>query len=512
MHKIFKKITTYWPIALLLLATFLLRIYKIEELFYFSYDEEVPALVGRKLILFGDLSLLGGVTPFGFHLAPYFYWFLAILLYFGKLSPIIWGYAGAFFAMLTTLMMYAVGANFFNKKVGFLAAGLWTFSYVANLSDRHLWALYWGPLVSLGTIYCLNKIVNGNHKFTLLLALILSFAIHADPSNLVFFALSIIILASNKIRFRKSTFLALLIVLLSFLPVVVFDLTHNFSNIKPALNYFKAAKHAANNSQNLYNNSIIFPKTFARLIYPFGNEDVSKNYSYCKNYILERYSRIPSVFIVFTSILLFAFLITSLKKPLRFKLVSMVVILYFTGIQLFGTVVKSDIFEHYLSGLLPVFLLILAYYLSKLPKKIWLAVLAIFMVLNLQKLITAKNSLGLIHKKEAITYAMQQIGPRDFSLDSLSTCWKYEGYRYLFTVFGREPVKSYVDPNLSHLYGPTLVAKQHPKTVVSFVAHDFMPETFDFYQRYNLLKKHQVSNATFGRIEVITVDNSSGWF
>ena len=128
MDKVVSQINKYWLIILLLLLTFLLRIYKIEDLFYFSYDEEIPAFIGRKLLLFGDISLLGGVAPFGFHLAPYFYWFLTLLLFLGKLNPVIWGYAGAVIATVTTLMMFLVGKEFFGKKVGFLAASFWTFS------------------------------------------------------------------------------------------------------------------------------------------------------------------------------------------------------------------------------------------------------------------------------------------------------------------------------------------------------------------------------------------------
>ena len=112
----------------------------------------------------------------------------------------------------------------------------------------------------------------------------------------------------------------------------------------------------------------------------------------------------------------------------------------------------------------------------------------------------------------AIKYTMQESGDRDFSLDSLSTCWKFNGYRYLFAVFGREPVKSYVDPNFAYLYGTTPVAEKHPETVVAFIVHDFAPETDDFYARYALLKSHEVKSAIFGNIEVIIMDNSSGWF
>ena len=178
-----QKILKFWSILLLIFLTFLLRIYKLEELFYFSFDEEVPAFVGRKLIEFGDISFLGGVTPFGFHLAPYFYWFLAFLLFIGKLNPIIWGYAGATIASLTTFMMYFVGKEFFGKRVGFLAASFWTFSYLANVYDRHLWALYWGSLFSLTVIYSLYKIVKGNQNFTYLLGAVLALAVQVDPSN-----------------------------------------------------------------------------------------------------------------------------------------------------------------------------------------------------------------------------------------------------------------------------------------------------------------------------------------
>lgn len=508
-HKILK----HWPILLLLFLTFLLRIYKIEELFYFSFDEEVPAFVGRKLIEFGDFSLLGGVTPFGFHLAPYFYWFLAILLFFGQLNPIIWGYAGAAIATVTTVMMFLVGKEFFGKRVGFLAASFWTFSYLANIYDRHFWALYWGPLVSLMVIYCLYKIVKGNQNFAYLLGAVLALAIHADPSNLIFLALAVIIWIFYKIPIRKSTIFAVLIIILSFTPIIVFDLTHNFANTKPLIKYLSQGRsHPANNPQGFIGNSLYFPRVFTRLIYSFSDNQIAKNYSYCPNYAYGKLKNVPVIFIIVTSLVLLSFLMRSFNAPFQFKIISLLIVVYFFGIQLFGTVFKSDIFEHYITGFFGIFLLILAYFVAKLPKKIWLIFLAGFIIFNLQKLFWAQNSMGLTYKRQAIEYTMQRIGDREFSLDSLSTCWRYGGYRYLFIVFGREPTKSYVDPNLAHLYGTTKVSVTHPETVISFVTHDFTQETDTFYKRYAFLKAHEVESRIFGNIEVIILDNSKKWF
>jgi len=381
-----QKILKHWPIILLLLLTFLLRIYKIEELFYFSFDEEVPAFVGRKLINFGDISLLGGVTPFGFHLAPYFYWFLAILLFFGKLNPIIWGYAGAAIAVVTTFMMFLVGKEFFGRKVGFLAASFWTFSYLANVSDRHLWALYWGPLVSLIVIYSLYKIVKGNENFIYFLGITLALALHADLSNLVFIALATVVWVFYKIPIRKSTIIAVLIIILSFAPIIVFDLTHNFVNIKPVVGYFKQGKqHPAANPQGFVDNFLIFPKTYSRLIYTFGDDEIAKNYSYCWGFINEKYWAIPQIIILLSTILVSISLAWFFKKQFQFKVLGTLILLYVLGIEIFGTLFSSDIFEHYITGLFAVFLIILVFFVAKLPKKIWLIVLAGFIILNLQK-------------------------------------------------------------------------------------------------------------------------------
>lgn len=506
----------YWPLFLVIIAAFLVRIIRLEELFYFTYDESIPAFVGRRLILWGHIPLIGGVTPFNFHLGPYFYWFLAFILFLGKLNPLAWGWAGATIAIATTLMMYIVGKTFASRKVGFLAASFWTFSYLANVYDRHLWALYWGPFVSLVVIISLYKIIKGNDKFVFLLTVILAFAIHADPSNLVFLALSVVVWVIYKIPVKKSTLLAFLIVVISFLPLVVFDLRHNFANTRPVIDFWKQGRNLPGfHLDKFVNNSLLFPRAFSRLIYTFGDNEIAKQYSYCPTFVHEKFQAIPWYVVLVSTVAILGFLVWTFaknRKNREWRIVSILLILYFLGIQIYGTIFRADIFEHYITGSFAIFLLILAKTVSLFPKKGWLIILALFISFNLYKLSQAKNSLGLSHKKQAIEFTMQAVGDKEFSLDSLSTCWKYSGYRYLFTVFGREPVKSYVDPNFAYLYGTTAVAERHPPTVVSFVIHDFVAETEQFYERYALLKSHEVKSSIFGNIEVIIMDNSTGWF
>lgn len=510
------KVIKVWPIIFLLALTLLLRILNIEQLFHFTYDESIPAFVGKRLIIWHHVPLIGGVTPFGFHLTPYFYWFLSGVLYLGKLNPIAWGYAGAIIAMATTYMMYVVGKDFSSKKVGFIAATFWAFSYLANVYDRHLWALYWGPLISLALLFSLYKIIKGKQNFIYLLSITISLSLSADPSNLVFLLFTILVWIIYRLPFNKKTVIGMFIILFSFLPLAIFDLRHNFANTRPIVNFVNQGNNKPNfSSQKFTYNALIFPKAYARLVYTFGDNQISKQYSYCTAPIKEKFEKIPIYTIILITFIILVFVLITTHRKYRsspLPLISVLLVLYFLAIQLYGTILQADIFEHYITGTFSVFLLIAAFLLSKLPKKLWLFILAIFVAANLYKLSIAQNSMGLKYKKQAIEFTTLQVGDKEFSLDSLSTCWRYSGYRYLFAAFGKEPVKSYVDPNFAYLYDTTKVSEKHPSTVVTFAVHDFFAETPEYYRRYNILKSHEVKSSTFGNIEVIIMDNSTGWF
>ncbi|OGD93704.1 hypothetical protein A2697_01815 [Candidatus Curtissbacteria bacterium RIFCSPHIGHO2_01_FULL_41_44] len=510
-----RKLIKFWPLGILLILTFLLRTIKLEELFYFTYDESVFAFVGRRSVLWNHIPLIGGATPFGFHVAPYFYWFFAFILWLGNLNPISWGWTGAVIAAVTTIMMYVVGSSFANKKVGITAAILWASSYLANVYDRHFWGLTFGPIFSLVILYCLYRIIKGSQKFVYILGISLALVIHADLSYYVFLAFTIATWIIFKLPIKKSATIALSFIFISFVPLVIFDVRHNLANIRPVADFIRAGRNKPGfEIQKFTDNLILFPRVATRFVYTFGDNQIAKQYSYCASFVSEKFAAIPPIFVIITSLALIYFIYWSWRKNKNssWHLASFFLILYFAGIQIYGTIFKADIFEHYLTGIFSTFLLITALFISRLPKNLWLATLGFFVAANLYKFSLAQNSMGLKYKRQAIEYTMQQVGEKDFSLDSLSTCWKYSGYRYLFAVFGQEPVKSYVDPNFAYLYGTTPVAEKHPSTVVAFVIHDFAPETDQFYSRLALLKSHQISSALFGNVEVVIMNNSSGWF
>src|SRR3990167_7038647 len=214
-----KRLIKFWPILSILAFSVILRVIRLEDLFYFTYDESVFAFVGRRFWLWQHIPLIGGVSPFGFHVAPYFYWFFGLTLGLGNLNPLVWGYITAVIGSATTLLMYLLGKQIDSRKLGFIAAVFWAFSYIANLYDRHFWGLTFGPFFSLAIIYCLYKVIKGREKFTYVLGILLALIIHADLSYYMFLLFAVVSWIVFKIPVKKSTFIALGIILFSFLPL-----------------------------------------------------------------------------------------------------------------------------------------------------------------------------------------------------------------------------------------------------------------------------------------------------
>lgn len=115
------------------------------------------------------------------------------------------------------------------------------------------------------------------------------------------------------------------------------------------------------------------------------------------------------------------------------------------------------------------------------------------------------HSLGYEAKKTAVIWATNNVST-DFSLESISSCFRYSGYRYLFSLYGKEPAKSYVDQNFFWLYDSP-PKEFHPPTTVVMVAQDYQddPNLVRLYQKYSQYVKLKKD---FGFLEVLIVDNS----
>ncbi len=477
-----------------------LRSYRFSELFYFTHDEET--IVWRTMPLLRDhnLFLLGGVTPFHVHLGPWFYYLSAVSLFISSGNPLGWGILAALVSTCTMLMLFILTRKLYGLVPGLLAASYYATSYLMVAFDRHWWPLSLGPLLILLVIQFFHQAAP--------LGLTLALGFHTDPSN---WALVLLSLFTRK----KTLAIALTIIAISLLPLVAFDLKNSGKNILFARQYFTETKpHQGWNLDRFIWTALYIPRTLGRLVYSPQTE-LTEIHSYCQQYSQGRIESAPIV----TTILVVVIIMSYFFLPPLYQrgdqgelLIKRYFLLIFVGLNIYGNFFSSDLFDHYLVTLFPLFFIMIASILVRLPRALSCVAIILFVVINFNSFLHISDRYGYADKLAAVDWTVDKLDNQPFSLDVLGSCFRYSGIRYLFTLQGQEPDLSYVDPNFFWLY-KTPPKTEYPGKHVVFVMPNFSPaqrdttESAEFQEQYQNLLGNIIARRQFGDIDVLIVDN-----
>lgn len=502
-------------ILFLVSTAFISRIIHLSELFHFTYDESVFAFVGKRMFVNGHIPLIGGVTPFHVHLSPYFYWLSGVLLFLSKLDPRGWGIFAGLLAALTAMLLYFIVRESFSKNTAVISSILYVFSTYINIYDRHYWGLVFNHISSLLVIFSLHKIIQRKYNYYLLLSAVTAFSFHADGSTWIYIPLILLTLLKFKPSLNNvKAKLAILIFILSFLPLLIFDLRKNFVNIGGLSTYFTEARQTSNFSLNRLFFSLTFvPKTLSKILFN-PNIDLSKEYSYCISDVQYKLTIVNPILILLTCLVVICcFLnINNMFKNKNLWIIKTFLLILIIGAVVYTGIIGRPIFEHYLSTIFLPFIIMIAFLVGQIyskHKKFVIFFLLLFILLNTHYLNKLSHPYGFDLKYKAVRWAVDNV-KTDFALDSLSVCYKYNGYRYLYYLAGKEPVKSFVDQNFFWLYDKP-PSDSHPAELVVMVASDYVNDN-NLVARYNSYKQNEIVSRKFGNLEVIIADNTKGIF
>ena len=528
MSKKFKKIVRqkyFYLLLIVLLSAVSLRLWRLPDLFHFTYDEEIIAFVGKRIFINHHIPLIGGVTPMHVHLAPYFYWFSALWLGLSNLQPIGWGVVAAGISVCTLIALFTTGQKLFNRRIGILATIFYTFSFSQNVFDRHYWGLSFNGLFGLLTILSLHELLRGKWKYSILLAVVFFAAFHSDPSTLILYLLVFTVMVITRIwpqtfsvakaqqrLIVKAGLMASAVFLVSLIPLVVFDLRHNFSNSKGILLYLEEIQSGKQGNLPARPLATMFflPQVLSRALFPFGNNNLATLYSYCPQYAVGKLTAVPVPVVIVVTILIGIALyqggLLKAKRPSYLLLLVLFGITLF-GIITYGIVFRGDLFDHYIVTLLPPFYLLIATLIDRYWRQRFLifGLLLFFVSANLLPLYFAKHRFGYSDKIQAVQWIVNESGKTDFSLDAIGDCFRYNGYRYLFFLAGKEPVKSYVDANFTHLYDYP-PAEQYPPLLFVIVNSD-PSDSATFQNEYQKYRTSASQRILIGNIEILKIDN-----
>lgn len=492
------------PLIIILIVGFFLRIFNLTDLFYFTHDEET--IVWRVMPLLRDknLFLLGGVTPLHVHLGPWFYYLSAAILFLSHLDPIGWGVAATIFGTFSTFTLFFLCRHFYNQKTAFFASALYATSFLMVAFDRHWWPLSLNPLLGIISLYCLGQIAQKKHPYAIPLGLSLALGFHSDPSTWALIILAFVTWLKFKLfNQTKATVLALTIILLSFLPLVAFDLKNSGTNILSINQYLEETKPQQGLSFSRFSWTLLYiPRTLGRLLYSDDTE-LTHQYAYCPELSQSRLEN-ASLVTTFISIVVLIYFIASRSRKKIDWIIKAYLAIIIIGINVYGNFFSSDLFDHYLATLFPIFFLIFAIFLTRLHKYIATGLLIFIVTINLFLISKMTNQHGYTDKTQAVNWTISQLDNQPFALQSIGKCHGYSGIRYLFTLAGHEPHKSFVDQNFSWLYKQKPTAEV-PKKFVVFVFPDQNNQHLNstYFSYLQNIKKRQ----SFGSLEVLIVDN-----
>ncbi|MBU0978831.1 MAG: glycosyltransferase family 39 protein [Patescibacteria group bacterium] len=236
-----KKLSTWLLVAVLAVASFL-RLYNLEATQHFLGDQGRDSLIVAKILKEFDPVFIGPVTSIGnMYLGPLYYYFMAPWLWLSYPSPMGPIVAVAVIGILTVWLVYKLGKELVGKKPALLATILYSFaSTVVNLS-RFSWNPNPAPLFGLLTVYSLSRVWKGEARHWLWLGVWIAVLSQLHYMHLLavgavglvwlkmFFSKKLIPQRMRQIKFSLG---AILIICLSAIPLVLFDIKHQGLNLQ----------------------------------------------------------------------------------------------------------------------------------------------------------------------------------------------------------------------------------------------------------------------------------------
>jgi len=358
-----------WAIGLFL------RVYRQDQLLGFYYDHGRDALKAAKMLSFKDLPAIGPTTGLsGIFLGPFWFYFIAPFYFVGQGDPAIAAACVGFVDSLTIVLLYIFGKRFFNKKIGLISAFLWSTSYYLVRSSRWFSNPSPVPFFTMLLILALAEwLINKKDKWLPVVFTCLAIVSQLEAAGAVFHYPAILIMVlifkvNLKQLFKSRYFwLGVGIFLLFLVPQVLFEAKNNFLMSRNLLGFFTGKVSSDSGKSWAIPTGLVISQRI--------------NYYYQTFFTKIDPNLIFAKFLAIGWLLSFLVLFfkSKAKKILNLSLIflitPLVALFFFVGNY-------GNLYDYYLIGLFPIFVILLAFVLAKVYWLILLPFFIFFMVQN----------------------------------------------------------------------------------------------------------------------------------
>lgn len=429
MRRIFDIVAKNWLLVIIIILAAFLRFYRIEEFAMFLADQGRDAIIIKRIVTGEHFPAIGAPTSVGqVYLGPFYYYFIAPWLLIFNFNPagLAWGSALTSIAFL--IVLFYIVKSLFNSRAAYISIFIASFSYVLIQSSRFSWNPNPLPFFSLLTAYSLFLAVkSGKTRYFFIFGAFLSFCIQLHYLAAAL-ALPILVLAVFDLIGQGKNFAArFLKYILSFisfliftLPLVIFDLRHEFINSKSFIKLLDSGTGVGAGK-------------FANLIQSFS--DINK---YLFN--IEIGSMISMALLIIMTLLLITVAVKknyNLAFILAFLLFSLAVVSFYPGVK----------HAHYLGMIYPFYIILIAATMGEIFKHgfidraVVIFFLAAFLYLNFQKydFLWSEPNNQIRHAARVADFLDKQINVDSFSVAVQPDGWHEDSYLYFLELKGKVP-------------------------------------------------------------------------
>lgn len=426
-----KKKTTLFLLILLIFGVFMFfRTYNINGRVGIGWDQERDARAAIN-ILSGHFTLLGPRVqgPMGFFLPPYFFYLLAPFYAITHLSAYATTFFIGFWSMLFFTFAYLILSKVFNNKIALIFLALWAVNPLAVSIDTIAWNPVIIPLFILVIIYLVHSyFMNRRIRDLFLIGLVFGVgaSFHTQFLFVSFLLAPVVIdvIKNTGVRTGKKTVCLTRMAagfFIPFLPILLFDLRHNFLNTKLIFG-FLGTMNQVNRVLPVWDNAVSFM---------LGIDPV----------------RIASVGIYFLGSILLFWLGRTVKDKIQRKIFNGLGIMWVAPLPVFHFLVKNPS-EYYFNCMLVIAMLLVAYILS-LRKIAGIAILFILVVYFSWRSSPLQRSARYnLRQKDSVVLFLQEVtkdaSPFNVSFDVPAN--EDTGFRYLLDYHGVKYSGSSKDP------------------------------------------------------------------
>jgi len=441
-----------WLLLLIFILVIFLRFYRLADLFYFGIDEEYQSLLGWAQVKnFHPIWIGLSAANTGYYVGPGLVYLHALLLWISRGDPLVLAYAASTIAVAALVVFYLAVKDLFDQKTALIAFGLYGLSAFVVQYDRRFWNSTPVPLAAVLIYWSLVKLQK-DRRFLLLLAVLTGGIFHIHASLFLFIPLILYCVfqsfkSQDKIRKPSSIihnslfllFTSFFLFALIYSPLAVYDLVHNFDNLKTPLRMFM--QHPTNFplSADLSDHIALYINTVTRF------------------WIDQTPNRFFQSLIALLSTAAIFFLIFK-KKTRAQRMLAAVIFLYLLLFLFF----PGKMLDYYYLGFFPFFAIAVADLIQPVSEKLTVAAVAIICFNHLFAFFNWPTAGGLTAKKKFVIAATQQIANRSFYLETKKPYLYDGGWRYLFSVYGRKPSQSKADEMFGWIY-PEEIGRAKPK-------------------------------------------------